>query len=94
LPDADGNQYESAPWGDRTTKNSDATIRDDVPVTNVTRYYEFTVSRGIISADGVQRDVILVNNQFPGPAIEANWGDNIQITVFNNISYPVEGTAM
>jgi FtsP/CotA-like multicopper oxidase with cupredoxin domain len=34
----------------------------------------------------------LVNNQFPGPTIEANWGDWIEVTVTNNI--PDEGTAI
>ena len=85
----------SAPWGDnRTVYNSDVTVKSDVPVTNVTRYYDFTVSRGQISADGVLRDVILVNNQFPGPTIEANWGDWIQVRVHNNITDPFEGTSM
>ncbi|EME89585.1 uncharacterized protein MYCFIDRAFT_185839 [Pseudocercospora fijiensis CIRAD86] len=77
-----------------TPKLFDATINDHIPVTNVTRKYEFTVSRGVISADGVKRDVILVNDQFPGPAIEANWGDSIEITVHNNINSPSEGTAI
>jgi FtsP/CotA-like multicopper oxidase with cupredoxin domain len=37
---------------------------------------------------------MVVNNQFPGPAIEANWGDEIEVTVHNNITAPMEGTAM
>jgi FtsP/CotA-like multicopper oxidase with cupredoxin domain len=36
----------------------------------------------------------LVNDQFPGPAIEANWGDTIQVTVHNQITEPAEGTAL
>jgi FtsP/CotA-like multicopper oxidase with cupredoxin domain len=35
--------------------------------------------------------VILVNGQFPGPTIEANWGDMLMITVHNQISNPQEG---
>lgn len=38
--------------------------------------------------------MILVNSQFPGPTIEANWGDTIQVKVHNNITGPVEGTAL
>lgn len=38
--------------------------------------------------------MILVNGQFPGPAIEANWGDTIQVTVHNQITSPEEGTAL
>jgi len=29
--------------------------------------------------------VILVNGQFPGPLLEANWGDTIQVTVRNKM---------
>ena len=41
----------------------------------VTRYYDWTVSRGSLAPDGVSLDVMLVNGEFPGPLIEANWGD-------------------
>lgn len=94
LPDEEGKPYEQAPWGDRNPKEYDSSVDADIPYTNVTRYYDFTITRGSISADGVLRDVMLINNQFPGPAIEANWGDMIEITVHNNISYPLEGTAI
>lgn len=33
-----------------------------------------------------------MNNQFPGPVIEANWGDWIEVKVTNNI--PDEGAAI
>ncbi|KAF4624417.1 hypothetical protein G7Y89_g13754 [Cudoniella acicularis] len=64
------------------------------PNTGVIRSYDFTVSRGQIAPDGYQKDVLLINNQFPGPLIEANWGDTIQVTVHNQISNPSEGTSM
>jgi len=38
--------------------------------------------------------MILINNQFPAPTIEANWGDNIEVTVRNNITGPQEGTSL
>ena len=41
----------------------------------VTRYYEWTVTRSTLAPDGVPVDVMLVNGGFPGPLIEANWGD-------------------
>lgn len=94
LGGSNGEPYVTAPWGNKTTKNTDATILGSMPETNVTRYYNFTVSRGQISADGVLRDVILINDQFPGPVIEANWGDWVQVTVNNNISNPFEGTSL
>ena len=37
---------------------------------------------------------MLVNGEFPGPMIEANWGDTIQVTVHNNITGPEEGAAI
>ena len=38
--------------------------------------------------------MILVNGAFPGPTIEANWGDTIQVNVHNNIANSPEGTAI
>lgn len=38
--------------------------------------------------------MILINGQHPGPVIEANWGDWIEITVHNEIESPFEGTAL
>ena len=94
LSGLNGQPYSAAPWGDRTTENSDATIKDNVPETNVTRSYDFTISRSQISPDGVLRDVLLINGMYPGPIIEANWGDWIEVKVTNNITEPDEGTAL
>ncbi len=41
-----------------------------------------------------EREGILINGQYPGPLIEANWGDMIQVVVHNNITNPEEGTAL
>lgn len=38
--------------------------------------------------------MLLINGGFPGPVIEANWGDTIQVTVHNNITGPEEGTTL
>jgi len=58
------------PWGTRGAGNSNP---DFPPTTGVTRRYDFTISRSVIKPDGVQKNVILINGQFPGPTIEANW---------------------
>lgn len=84
---------DEAPWGERTTTNADATVKDTIPDTGVTRHYDWTISRGRLSPDGVLRDMILINGQYPGPAIEANWGDMIEVTVHNRIEGPSEGTS-
>ncbi|KAF5013666.1 hypothetical protein FDECE_358 [Fusarium decemcellulare] len=70
------------PWSTMTTQTN---YYQDHPNTGVIRRYDFSVSRGTIAPDGYQLPVILVNGQFPGPTIEANWGDTIQVTVSNDI---------
>ena len=61
-------------------------------MTGIVRSYDFVIERGYKSPDGVNKSVILINGQFPGPMIEANWGDTIQVTVHNNIDN--EGTSL
>ena len=46
-----------------------------MPTNGVTRVYDFTVGYQKIAPDGVVRNGLTINNQFPGPLIEANWGD-------------------
>ncbi len=51
-------------------------FRDEADQTQgVTRYYDLTVARATLAPDGVQQPVIVVNGQYPGPLLEANWGD-------------------
>jgi FtsP/CotA-like multicopper oxidase with cupredoxin domain len=64
------------------------------PKTGKTRYYDLTITRTDGSPDGVNKSLILINNQFPGPTIEANWGDTIQVKVTNKITGPAEGTTL
>ncbi|CAK7271601.1 hypothetical protein SEPCBS119000_004690 [Sporothrix epigloea] len=80
------------PWGTLTANTSDAYKTH--PTTGVIRTYDFTISRGILAPDGYPKSMLLVNGGFPGPLIEANWGDTIQVTVHNNISDSEEGTAL
>ncbi|KAK1976950.1 multicopper oxidase-domain-containing protein, partial [Colletotrichum cereale] len=44
--------------------------------------------------DGFKQTLITVNGRFPGPLLEANWGDMVEVTTHNNITDPEEGTAM
>jgi FtsP/CotA-like multicopper oxidase with cupredoxin domain len=66
-------------------------VYQDTPETGVTRHYDFTVSKRKIAPDGVEIDGIVVNNAFPGPTIEANWGDWIEVVVHNELD---EGTSL
>ncbi|PFH60220.1 hypothetical protein XA68_11285 [Ophiocordyceps unilateralis] len=79
------------PW---STLNLNTNYYRDHPRTGVIRSYDFTVSRNFIAPDGYQQETLLVNGAFPGPRIEANWGDTIQVTVRNNITGPEEGVAL
>lgn len=97
------------PWGNRTVNNTNPYVsllfvsvytfcsdfmQKDAPDTGIVRYYDLYIARGVLAPDGYQKDVILVNGQFPGPLLEANWGDYFHITVHNNITGPVEGTSL
>ncbi|KAI5924493.1 multicopper oxidase-domain-containing protein [Camillea tinctor] len=81
------------PWSNHT-----GSILDPLhggPLHPATRRYDFNISRGMIAPDGYEKSVILVNGQYPGPLIEANLGDYIEVTVHNHIEEgPAEGTAI
>lgn len=64
------------PWGSLSAEHSNP--YRDAPYTGVTRRYDFTIDRIVLAPDGVVRDMIVINGQFPGPTIEANWGDWIE----------------
>jgi len=50
--------------------------------------YTLFVSEKTINADGVPNpDGKVFNNTYPGPWIQACWGDTIHITVINNLTY-------
>ena len=60
----------------------------------MTRTYDFSIARSTASPDGYTKNVIVVNDQYPGPTVEANWGDMISVTVTNNIGDVEEGTTV
>ena len=47
------------------------------------REFSWTIKDHVYNPDGVYRSMILVNNQFPGPLVEANEGDTIVVHVDN-----------
>lgn len=61
-----------------------------MPDTGVTRSYDFHVAEATIAPDGVQKNGITINGGFPGPLIEANYGDWIEVQVTNELAS--EGT--
>ncbi|TAQ91423.1 hypothetical protein B7494_g134 [Chlorociboria aeruginascens] len=82
------------PWGTRTPSTRGTNPKNDCPSTGVTRSYDFTIERGILAPDGVNKSMVLINGQFPGPLIEANWGDEISVTVHNRLASPEDGTSL
>jgi len=38
-----------------------------------------------MAPDGIERPMLVFNNQYPGPTIEADWGDTVIIHVQNKL---------
>nr|CAM12502.1 laccase precursor [Helotiaceae sp. UHH 1-13-18-4] len=76
-------------WGDYSI---DTDWYSTVPETGVTREYWLDVQNTTLAPDGYERFVLTFNGTVPGPAIIADWGDNLIIHVTNNLS--VNGTAI
>lgn len=85
------NQTRSAniTWGGY---NINTNYYESAPDTNVVREYYFDIVNTTAAPDGVERPVLLVNGQFPGPTIEANWGDTVKVHVTNRMQN--NGTAI
>ncbi|KAI6823193.1 Laccase-3 [Hortaea werneckii] len=62
------------------------------PTTGRTVKYDWTISNISMSLDGFQRWVLAVEGQYPGPVLEANWGDNVEVTIRNDM--PNNGTSI
>lgn len=50
-----------------------------------TRTFSWNITSALLRPDGVNREVILINDYFPGPTIEARSGDNIVVNVHNHL---------
>ncbi|KAF5863352.1 hypothetical protein ETB97_010232 [Aspergillus alliaceus] len=56
-----------------------------VPTSGVVREYWLDISNVTAGPDGVQRPMMVVNGQYPGPTIEADWGDTVVVHVQNSL---------
>lgn len=54
----------------------------------IRRYY-LEISDGDINIDGIKTTQTLINNQYPGPLIQANIGDTLIVNVRNRGTHPV-----
>ncbi|KAK6222654.1 hypothetical protein LQW54_000835 [Pestalotiopsis sp. IQ-011] len=86
-----GISSQKSPWGDLSSFDNPYY---SAPDTGMTRTYDWTITRDYIQPDGYNKSVILINGQFPGPLLEANWGDWIEVTVTNQIEGVDEGTTI
>jgi hypothetical protein len=48
--------------------------------------YEFDITQTTLAPDGVERLVMVVNGQMPGPTINASWGDTVVVKVNNKLA--------
>ncbi|KAI1501910.1 multicopper oxidase [Biscogniauxia marginata] len=79
-------QFDSATapecWGDFSLSTN---WYDEVPDTGVVREYWLDIVNGTAAPDGFERMVLTVNGSFPGPTIEADWGDTVVVHVHNSL---------
>lgn len=61
----------------------------DINSNSTTRRFILHVSESTAALDGFLRPVLAINGQIPGPLIEANEGDRLEITVINQMSVPL-----
>jgi hypothetical protein len=74
------------------TFSLDTDFDSNFPTTGRTVTYDWTITNMTMAPDGFERAVFAVNGQYPGPAIEANWGDYVSITIKNEM--PNNGTSI
>ncbi|KAL8339705.1 hypothetical protein RB601_006013 [Gaeumannomyces tritici] len=80
-------------WSPGFNINTD--YESNTPNTGVTRRYNLVVTEvdNYVGGDGlVKSKAMLINNQFPGPIIKADWGDWVEVTVTNRLR--TNGTSM
>ncbi|MCJ1399074.1 hypothetical protein MMC11_002276 [Xylographa trunciseda] len=53
-------------------------------------HFKLDLTWEIYAPDGNPRQMVLVNGQFPGPQLRLNYGDSVEVVVYNNL--PVEAT--
>ncbi|KAL5358784.1 multicopper oxidase-domain-containing protein [Aspergillus floccosus] len=84
----DGSYCENTPtsrscWGDY---NISTDYQTRAPDTGVTREFWLAVQNRTLAPDGHERQVLVFNGTYPGPLIEADWGDTLIIHVTNELT--------
>ncbi|KAG5927906.1 hypothetical protein E4U42_001583 [Claviceps africana] len=72
-----------------TARNRDGVIllrpEQHVYRPSTTVRFDWTITAGTRSPDGVAKLIYLINGQFPGPLIEARSGDQVEVNVYNGV---------
>ena len=55
------------------------------PNTGRTVRQNWRIQNRTLSPDGTPQQMLVINGQYPGPLLEANWGDRIAVTVHNDL---------
>lgn len=78
------------PWKTNTASGAQFTVANGANISPypTTRRYNFNLEYTTGSPDGFTRRMTTINGQFPGPLIEANQGDTLEITVRNSLDIP------
>ncbi|KAI1740692.1 multicopper oxidase-domain-containing protein [Xylaria scruposa] len=88
MPDTES-QADDHSTPPKLSRPSDRYVLDpdwDFSAPNQVREYEWTITDGEGSPDGVHKPMMLINNQFPGPLIEMNEGDVLSVKLLNKAS--------
>lgn len=67
------NSTRASPYGTTGTSTPTSSLCSTLPDTGVTRTYDLHVAYQTIAPDGVERNGLTINGQYPGPLVEANW---------------------
>ncbi|OAA53343.1 ferro-O2-oxidoreductase [Cordyceps fumosorosea ARSEF 2679] len=68
--------------------------KDHIAREPTTLRMSWSVTRELRKPDGVEKQVYLINGQFPGPIIEARPSDELEINVFNHVENDTEGISV
>ncbi|KAF2715764.1 multicopper oxidase [Pleomassaria siparia CBS 279.74] len=77
-------------WSDEYDISTDMDLK--WPDTGKLVQYNFEITNTTLAPDGFEKFMTVVNGQYPGPTVVANWGDDLEITVTNKLT--VNGTGI
>ncbi|KAH7043767.1 laccase-1 precursor [Macrophomina phaseolina] len=71
----------------RDNFNIDTDFDERFPTTGKTVTYNLEITNTTMAPDGIERVVMAVNGQYPGPTLIADWGDTMVINVKNSLDH-------